>query len=137
MRTGPSSARGCAVTEALAAQAEAWGYPRKITAREIDEATWFTSALGILWFEKMPAGAEPPPGFGWGVLAIHGIGDPKRTERALSPDTARLIESLGRELGAKKLYALDGPASMPGIKRYLRRYGWLEDKWGAYKVLEG
>ena len=142
MRTETGSARGCAVTEALSEQAMAWGYPRQITPFEINDGTWFTSELGILWFTApVPPGFAPVADFDVaGVLVIHGIGDPKRRVQALSPETARLIERLGGELGAKKLYVSDGPGApscMPGIKRYLRRYGWVEDRWGAYKVLGG
>jgi hypothetical protein len=119
----------------------AWGYPRQITRFEIDEGTWFTNEIGILWFvQPVMAGAEVPECF-VGALVIHGIGDPRRSGRAINPDSLRLIEDLGRELGARKLYSVlpVGRPDVPALamRRYLRRYGWLEDEWGAYKVLVG
>lgn len=131
--------QGCPARDSLAAQVEAWGYPRKITEHERESGTWFVNGLGVLWLvPPVPEGYDPPEGFdARDVLCIHGIGRPGRWAQALSPDTARLIEALGRSLGARSLRALNGPPSMKFVKRYLRRYGWLEDEWGAYKVLKG
>jgi len=140
MQTASADLRQTSATHVLAAMAEAWGYPREIREDECATGTWFVSALGILWLVPLvpPKGFVAPAGLELdGVLSIHGIGQPGRWQAALSADTARLIEAVGRGLGARKLVALNGPPSMRAVARYLRRYGWARDEWGAYKVLEG
>lgn len=120
-----------------------WGYPRPVSQREVDYARWFTNGRAVVWFiEPLPDNVPAPYGFvPEGVLAVHGIADPRQRGRALTRETARELERLGAALGATKLYSLI-PRETPNMpvkamRRYLRRYGWLEDEFGSYKLLGG
>ena len=118
-----------------------WGYPRAVSEREISTGAWYTNGDAIVWYVwPLPAGVAPPPGFE-DVLAVHGIADPQRKAQALTPRMAVALEVIGELLGAHKLYSLI-PRETPNMpvkamRRYLRRYGWVEDEFGSYKLLGG
>ncbi len=126
----------------------AWGYPRPVSPREVELGTWFEDGGRICWFVT-PVRTEwdwrsdaPQPGHG-GVLAVHGIADPdlRRRERVLTSRRAVEMETIAQLLGARKLYSLI-PRETPNMpvaamRRYLRRFGWLEDEFGSYKLLGG
>ena len=124
--------------------AEAWGYPRAISEREVERGIWFrfSDGSGIAWLlEPHPdwAGLLAP---GVPALVWHGIGSPaarKRRARVLSPRTAAFVEGYAESLGAQRLYSLV-PDLTPGVpaaamRRYLARYGYVADKLGSYKDL--
>lgn len=110
-----------------------WGYPRLITPREVETGNWFEDGRAVCWFVPVE-----PPSDGT-VLAVHAIGDPEQRRRGPigDPRTMVAVEVIAELLGATKLYAFAVSKGTSGIKRYLRRCGWIEDRWGVYKTLGG
>jgi hypothetical protein len=140
----------CAAAAALASLVEQWGYPRKVSAREITDGTWVTDLRAIVWF--ITPGIEQRDRIVCtdaeyaalcemfeGVLCVHGIADPGYAGQAFTHAAERLLCDIARSLGAKKLYSLI-PLETPqmpvrAMRRYLRRYGWVEDAFGSFKLL--
>ena len=127
----------------LARLVESWGYPRRVSHREVETGSWFCDGVSVAWFiAPLEPGAAAPAGFDpEHTLAVHAIRDPSLRVRALTPRTAVALEIIAELLGARKLYSLipretpDMPVA--AMRRYLRRYGWLEDEFGSYKLLGG
>ncbi len=122
---------------------EGWGYPRRVSHREVETGHWFTDGVAVVWYtEPVEPGMAAPDGVDVdGVLAVHGIRDPVVKRQALTPRAAIVLEVIGELLGARKLYSLI-PRETPNMpvqamRRYLRRYGWVEDEFGSYKLLGG
>ena len=116
-----------------------WGYPREISKREVEEGIWFANGRAIAWFIA-PADVDKAV-LGKRVLCVHGCADPSQTTRAFTAEAEAFICSVARKLGAWKLYSLI-PHETPGMpvaamRRYLRRYGWSEDRYGSFKLLGG
>jgi len=125
--------------------AESWGYPRRVSHREVERGNWFVNGDAIVWFiSPVEDGAPVPEGFeNDQVLAVHGIGDPVRRKAGavLNSRSSVVLEVIAELLGARKLYSLI-PKETPGMpvdamRRYLRRFGWVEDEFGSYKLLGG
>ena len=125
-----------------------WGYPRRVTPREVELGVWFRDEGRICWFVSPErtwwywTAGDPQPEHG-GVLAVHGIAAPdlRRRERVLTARVMAEMETIAQLLGARKLYSLI-PRETPNMpvaamRRYLRRFGWLEDEFGSYKLLGG
>ena len=117
-----------------------WGYPREISKREIEHGIWFANGRAIVWFIALSELDSLPLGGGT-VFCVHGIADPGQTGQALTAEAEAFLCSVARKLGASKLYSLI-PHETPGMpvaamRRYLRRYGWSEDRYGSFKLIGG
>ncbi len=125
---------------------EAWGYPRRVSHREVETGRWFNDGHAIAWYVSIvPPGQALPAALDGldvnGVLAVHAIRIPGSSGAALTPRSAVALEVIAELLGARKLYSLipretpDMPVA--AMRRLLRRFGWIEDQWGSYKLLGG
>lgn len=121
---------------------EAWGYPRGVTEREVEQGAWFrySDGSGIAWV--VPAHESLVSIVGEHAYCFHGIGSPaarSQRGRVLSPRAATFIEGWAEILGARRLYSLvpdetpDVPAA--AMRRYLRCYGYSSDRYGSVKEL--
>lgn len=100
------------------ATVRAWGYPRELTAHEVNLGSWFSYGMDVIfWFAPIPV--LP------GVVALHVAVDPE-SQRRHGSHARRLfagIEVLADLLNVQCLVAADC-TDTGVVAGYLERLGW-------------
>ena len=114
-----------------------WGYPRELSAHEVEHGLWYTNGDGLAWLiPPLPEGtAIPESAASFGLersLSLHARARPGAGRPLLTQRSELAIQVLAEVQGAERLRVL-----LPGaaLARYLSWRGWQQDELGCYREL--